>query len=524
MDIKHTPFPSGLVMTPSGGLEYLKMPVGLVQGPNGELIPTASAHPTLVHTVGPAASGGHITVMPAGAINIPAHVGKMASSSSNSGNLPPTVTMVPAIPFSNVSTNQQLQQLHQPQAQQHQHQQTQHTQVQPQQQQQQLQLTTTSSGPIMKDCSTSTVSLPTSMTPLTHETAILITQPKYVCEICNKGFKSGYNLKRHQNDYHGENSEIIKAKTSHICALCAKPFLSSHNLKRHHMDFHSDSRLTYHCELCRKNFQNRFNLKRHRIGIHSGPGGQFQCEICNKYFHYQSNLSRHRKDVHRSGPGFPGTQVVLHASHKTAVKKQILALPAPLLNGQTIISGAQPVVSGAQQIQTSQLQTIHTSNHQTIQTIQIQPNTSGKAFVCDLCNKDFQNTYNLKRHRINVHKETKILYRCDQCGKDFPSIGNFKRHKNLVHGLGKQAFHCTTCDKNFASKDGLKRHISAIHDTSEGAFKCETCEKRFKRKDYLDKHIISAHENKYTIITADAAVPTNGIVESSIITSTSNIC
>ena len=38
-----------------------------------------------------------------------------------------------------------------------------------------------------------------------------------------------------------------------------------------------------------------------------------------------------------------------------------------------------------------------------------------------------------------------------------------------------------------------------------GAFKCETCEKRFKRKDYLDKHIISAHENKYTIITADAA-------------------
>jgi len=504
MDIKHTPFPSGLVMTPSGGLEYLKMPVGLVQGPNGELIPTASAHPTLVHTVGPAASGGHITVMPAGAINIP-------------------VTMVPAIPFTNVSTNNQQPQHQQQQQQQQQQTQQPQAQPQPQQIQQQPQIVTTTRGPIMKDSSTSTVSVSTSMPPLVnHETAILITQPKYVCEVCNKGFKSGYNLKRHQKDYHGENSEIIKAKTSHICALCAKPFLSSHNLKRHHLDFHSENRLTYHCELCRKNFQNRFNLKRHRIGIHSGPGGQFQCEICNKYFHYQSNLSRHRKDVHRSGPGFPGTQVVLHASHKTAVKKQILALPAPLLNGQTIISGTQPVVSGAQQIQTqSQLQTIQTNNHQTIQTIQIQPNTSGKAFVCDLCNKDFQNTYNLKRHRINVHKETKILYRCDQCGKDFPSIGNFKRHKNLVHGLGKQAFHCATCDKNFASKDGLKRHISAIHDTSEGAFKCETCEKRFKRKDYLDKHIISAHENKYTIITATNGT---GLVESSIITSTSNIC
>ena len=71
-----------------------------------------------------------------------AHIGKMASSTSNVGTLPPTVTMVPAIPFTNVSTNHQPQQLHHPQAQQ-QHQQT---QVQPQQQQQ-LQLTTTNSGP-----------------------------------------------------------------------------------------------------------------------------------------------------------------------------------------------------------------------------------------------------------------------------------------------------------------------------------------------------------------------------------------
>ena len=37
-------------------------------------------------------------------------------------------------------------------------------------------------------------------------------RPKYVCEVCNKGFKSGYNLKRHANDYHGENSSIIAAK------------------------------------------------------------------------------------------------------------------------------------------------------------------------------------------------------------------------------------------------------------------------------------------------------------------------
>ena len=48
MDIRRNPFPSSF-MTAPGGLEYLKMPMGLVQStPTGELIaagPHAIAHP-----------------------------------------------------------------------------------------------------------------------------------------------------------------------------------------------------------------------------------------------------------------------------------------------------------------------------------------------------------------------------------------------------------------------------------------------------------------------------------------------
>jgi hypothetical protein len=178
MDIKHTPFPPGIVMTAPGGLEWPRL--GLVQGPNGELISTGPGH----HTIVP---GGHITVMPTGAINIPAatHVTKVPSSSNNT--LPASVTMVPVTanqvtnttanqtPDTNPTANNQI----------------------------------VTYKPVMKDSSTSTVSMP--LVP--QETTILITQPKYVCEICNKGFKSGYNLKRHHKDYHGENAELIKAKT-----------------------------------------------------------------------------------------------------------------------------------------------------------------------------------------------------------------------------------------------------------------------------------------------------------------------
>ena len=54
MDIRRNPFPSTF-MTAPGGLEYLKMPMGLVQStPGGELIPAghhAIAHPngTITH-------------------------------------------------------------------------------------------------------------------------------------------------------------------------------------------------------------------------------------------------------------------------------------------------------------------------------------------------------------------------------------------------------------------------------------------------------------------------------------------
>ena len=41
MEMRHTHYPQGLLMSPPGGLDYLKMPMQAMQlGPNGELIPT----------------------------------------------------------------------------------------------------------------------------------------------------------------------------------------------------------------------------------------------------------------------------------------------------------------------------------------------------------------------------------------------------------------------------------------------------------------------------------------------------
>ena len=54
MEMRHTHYPQGLLMSPPGGLDYLKMPMQAMQlGPNGELIPTGMQ----THHHGPVTTG-----------------------------------------------------------------------------------------------------------------------------------------------------------------------------------------------------------------------------------------------------------------------------------------------------------------------------------------------------------------------------------------------------------------------------------------------------------------------------------
>ena len=31
------------------------------------------------------------------------------------------------------------------------------------------------------------------------------------------------------------------------------------------------------------------------------------------------------------------------------------------------------------------------------------------AYICDICNKNMQSSYNLKRHKVAVHKDTRVI-------------------------------------------------------------------------------------------------------------------
>merc|ERR1712166_240247 len=70
-------------------------------------------------------------------------------------------------------------------------------------------------------------------------------------------------------------------------------------------------------------------------------------------------------------------------------------------------------------------------------------------FTCDICNKVIANPYDLKRHKLSVHKDTTGVWLCESCPKSaFFTKSKFDRHMKENHssssitakGLGFQKY------------------------------------------------------------------------------------
>lgn len=460
MDMRHTHYPQGLLMSSPGGLDYLKMPMQAMQlGPNGELIPTGMQS----HHHGPSSSGGgggggNIALMEP--LSVP---GSSASSGAvypprphhhhhlNPSAHPQTQSQPPARTHPRKDPNPK-------EYRQKKNSSTHHIMEVKQNRSEKDYLST--SCQTMPTAESSTLNLTDLQdTPLRQDKATEVDfYPKAVRsgEVLDMTPAHAPGLAQPQlivvpTAAQSANGSLkLRDPTPHFCNICDKDFHSDFNLKRHMRDFHSDggtpgaSATLFNCQICKKNFQNRFNLRRHQSVVHGADGDTHYCDICCTDMHYKDNLRRHMKDVHHQV--FPP-----HSPVSPERPKSDLAL------------------------------------------------VPTRVFTCELCNKDLQNNYNLKRHRQAVHKETKILYGCDECDKDFTTIASYKRHKNMVHGSGKDAFHCDQCNRNFASKDGLKRHILAIHEHFEGDYECEICSKKFLRKENCVKHR-KTHDSPYAMV------------------------
>uniref|UniRef100_A0A182MS74 C2H2-type domain-containing protein n=1 Tax=Anopheles culicifacies TaxID=139723 RepID=A0A182MS74_9DIPT len=114
------------------------------------------------------------------------------------------------------------------------------------------------------------------------------TSNRYVCDICQLGFKCGKTFERHKNGW--------KLKQNNVCSHCGKGFLTPGALKDHVQQLHIDSSPQFHCEYCGKQFMKKSLLKLHLVTHQQDR--RYGCDQCDARFHFGYQLKKHQQAVH----------------------------------------------------------------------------------------------------------------------------------------------------------------------------------------------------------------------------------
>ena len=114
-----------------------------------------------------------------------------------------------------------------------------------------------------------------------------------------------------------------------------------------------------------------------------------------------------------------------------------------------------------------------------------------KSLECNICNANFTNSANLKRHVSSVHEGIKS-FQCNTCRKSFTSKHSLCSHITAVHE-GKKPFKCDICDYSCSQRADLNKHVASVHEGKK-AFKCGICDYSCSQKVYLKRHVASVHK------------------------------
>lgn len=87
------------------------------------------------------------------------------------------------------------------------------------------------------------------------------------------------------------------------------------------------------------------------------------------------------------------------------------------------------------------------------------PNTNGKQFTCNICDKKFNRAPNLSKHRKNVHRAI-LSHACSQCGRRFAFAEDLQYH--MIYHTGERRY-CDLCDKSFICSSTLNKHKKNVH-------------------------------------------------------------
>ncbi|XP_053326437.1 transcription factor E4F1 isoform X2 [Spea bombifrons] len=328
-------------------------------------------------------------------------------------------------------------------------------------------------------------------------TMVLDEKGRYICQLCEKTFKTANILKAHM---------ITHGKKQFECNLCGNSFRTKGSLIRHTRR-HTGER-PYVCTKCGKGFRESGALTRHMKSITPCTEKIRHMEMLKedeyseqlvtiddgyKISDGSSQLSDEGSPVIRLVTDDKGN--ILHEVHV-----QVQSLPASQTEGTVIIDGRFNCPHCGENCKNGNGLKIHLKGHE-----------GCKLFRCDVCSREFLKAHLLRKHKESHSSDRK--YKCGECGKTYKTVAHVKGHMRVhsddrpypcpkcgkryktknaqqVHfrtHLDDKPYACHFCTNSFREKGSLVRHLR--HHTGEKPFKCHKCGRGFAEHGTLNRHL-----------------------------------
>ncbi|XP_040296286.1 transcription factor E4F1 isoform X1 [Bufo bufo] len=271
-----------------------------------------------------------------------------------------------------------------------------------------------------------------------------------------------------------------------VCQMCEKSFKSCTILKAH-MLTHSTKK-DFECKICGDSFRTKGSLIRH-IRRHTDER-PYSCSKCGKSFRESGALSRHMRSL------TPCTEKISHVLGNSIVLKRdenssvLVSTDVTSHLGTDEMDGS-PVIQLVTDDKGNLLHEIHVQ----VRAVAFQTGIDGilkdgEGFKCPQCGEIYRSSNSLKVH-LKGHEGCK-LFRCDQCGREFLKAHMLKKHQESHGNIRK--YKCGECGKMYKTVAHVKGHMR-VH-SEDRPYPCPKCGKRYKTKNAQQVHLRTHMEDK----------------------------
>ncbi|XP_013168929.1 PREDICTED: gastrula zinc finger protein XlCGF26.1-like [Papilio xuthus] len=289
----------------------------------------------------------------------------------------------------------------------------------------------------------------------------------YKCMDCVKGFAYKGTYQKHM-ELHS------KDKGNYVCNICKQRMDTNDKLFRH-KKLHQ---IRYKCLIC--GVIQKACMKDHYNSCHSKVAVLYKCQSCPRTYTDRYCLRKHVNSTHRN------RRVICAHCMKTYASKDVLRnhiqLRHPTVLPPTVLKKTIICKECGKAFQSPSQLKAHSLKH-----------SSEKRFYCVECDKSFKSENILKQHlKLTARHITpsELRFPCTQCDRRFSIKRDLERHMNRIH-LNIKPYKCDLCEKAFNNSWCMKKHRKMTHEGYKRPyiFPCTMCDKIFDRKSILKSHI-----------------------------------